>query len=320
MIPIDALYEPFKNLLKLYVPSDEPRGDMLVDLIQWDYEVFEDDLHASDEAACLLNDIMETGWDDDSGEPPVSAHELYHRRSSLWYHTTMVEAWEEFCEKVKEDPAHEPELPELFDEELGRMEVEISHGTILYRARLGFRIVGERRMQPFDSLNIGAPPPEKAKPGRANMEGEVVLYTADQEATAIAEVRPWRGLLVSVAEVRITRDLRLVDLSKPPPRSNPFTDEAPQYERELEDLLLTFGEELGRPLRRADDPGDYLPCQKLVRRIRQSSFYDGIRYPSALAPEGTNVVLFDSDLACIGSSKLVEVQEVGVSYGPFEDE
>jgi len=27
LIPIGALYEPFKNLLQLYVPSDDPRGE-----------------------------------------------------------------------------------------------------------------------------------------------------------------------------------------------------------------------------------------------------------------------------------------------------
>jgi hypothetical protein len=131
--------------------------------------------------------------------------------------------------------------------------------------------------------------------------------------------RPWRGLLVSVAEVNIARDLHLVDLSKPPPPSNPFTDEAPQYERELEDLLMACGEELGRPLRRADDPRDYVPCQKPVRLIRESRLYDGIKYPSAMAPGGANVVLFDPKLVWIGSSKLVEVREMGISYDPIED-
>src|SRR5207249_2883866 len=102
---------------------------------------------------------------------------------------------------------------------------------------------------------------------------------------------------------------------------NPFTAEAPQYEREIEELLAAFGEELGRPIRRADDPKDYLPCQKLVHRIRASGFYDGIRYPSAMAPSGTNVVLFDATVAEIGASKLVEVKDVGVTYGaPETDE
>jgi hypothetical protein len=320
LIAIGALYRPFKNLMELYVPSEDPHGQMLFDLIQWDYEVFEEDLHSSGQAARLLEDIMQTRWEKDSGESPVSAYELHYRRSSLWHHTTMAEAWEEFCQKVKEDPACEPYLPTLLDEELARMEVELSHRTILYRARIGFVSAGAGGMKPFEGADIGAPPPDRAKAGRANEEREVRLYVADQEATAIAEVRPWRGLLVSVAEMNSIRDLRLVDLSEPPPPSNPFIDESPQYELELGDLLLAFGEELGRPLRRADDPRDYVPCQKLVRFIRECGLYDGIRYPSAMAPNGTNVVLFDSRLARIGPSKLVEVHEMAISYDPLEDE
>jgi cobalt-zinc-cadmium resistance protein CzcA len=54
--------------------------------------------------------------------------------------------------------------------------------------------------RPFQGEEIGAPPRERAKPGRANREGDVVLYVADQQSTAVAEQRPWRGLHVSVAD------------------------------------------------------------------------------------------------------------------------
>jgi hypothetical protein len=84
--------------------------------------------------------------------------------------------------------------------------------------------------------------------------------------------------------------------------------------------LAAFGEELGRPVRRADNPSDYLPCQKLVGRIRQSGWYDGIRYPSAMAPGGTSIVLFDPAVADIGVSKLVEVGDIRMTYGPPDGE
>jgi hypothetical protein len=284
-----------------------------------DCEVFEDSLHTSGEAACLLEDIMESGWDDDSGEPPVDANELYRRRAEGEHHTTMREAWEEFCYEVRENPTHEPNLPALFDDELARMEGELPRESIMHRARIGFQVGEHDAVRPFEGAEIATPPPDKAKPGRANVQGEVALYVADQEATAVAEKRPWRGLLVSVAEVGAVRNLRLVDLGKLPAPSNPFTAEAPQYEVELVGLLAAFSEELGRPLRRAEDPDDYIPCQKLVRRIRASGLYDGIRYPSAMNPRGTNVVIFDPKLAAIGRSRLVEVREVGISYEPFED-
>nr|WP_175828905.1 RES family NAD+ phosphorylase [Burkholderia cepacia] len=316
MIEIDALYEPFRNLMRLYAPSDDANGEMLIDSIQWDYEVFEDSLYCSDGAASLLEDILMTGWDDDSGETPVRAQELYRRS---WAGPTMLEEWNEYCTDVKEHPDKKPDLPTLFDDEVGRQETEIPQGTILYRSRLGFDMI-EGTIEPYTGADIGAPPPGIAKPGRANRAGEVVLYLADQEETAVAEVRPVRGLLVSVAEVHTVRDLRLVDLHKPVRPSNPFTDEVPQYELQLEHLLRAFGEELSRPLRRADDDRDYPPCQKLVERILESGLYDGIRYPSAMAPGGSNIVLFSPDLVSIGTSRLVEIREIKVSYVDFEDE
>lgn len=319
LIAVADLYHLFENLMELYVPSNDPNGEPLIDLIQCEYEVFGEDLYSSGGAARLLKDIMRSGWDDDSGESPVDAHELYYPRSSLWYYTTRAAEFEEFCEKVKKNTTEELNLHELFEEELARTEAELTQDTTIYRARIGFIDDEQQGIKPFEDQDIGAPPLDKARAARANAEGEVVLYAADQDATAIAEVRPWRGLLVSVAEIRMSRKLRLVDLSKPPPLVNPFADEAPQYESELVELLVTFGMELGRPLRRADDARDYLPCQKLVRRIRESGMYDGIRYPSAMTPGGTNIVIFDTTLASVGPSVLVQVSDVGISYGAAEE-
>jgi hypothetical protein len=162
---------------------------------------------------------MRAGWHKDSGESPVDGHERYYRRSSPWYHTTMAEARKKFSDNVKENPAQEPYLPVLLNEELARMEVELSPDAVLYRARVGFLSGGQCGMQLFEGAAIGAPPPEKAKPGRANVKGDVVLYVADQEVTAIAEVRPWRGRIVSVARVGIVRDLHR-PLARARPRSS----------------------------------------------------------------------------------------------------
>jgi RES domain len=320
LIAIADLYDLFQNLMELYTPSDDPHGEPLIDLIQWDYEVFGEDLYSSGGAARLLEDIMWSGWDDDDGEPPVDAHELYYQRASLWYHTTRAAEFDEFCEKVKENPTEELNLHELFEEELARTEAELTQVSTIYRARVGFIDDGQQGIKPLEGRDIGAPPPDKARAARANAEGEVVLYTADQEATAIAEVRPWRGILVSVAEIRTSRKLRLVDLNNSPPVVNPFSDEAPQYESELVELLVAFGMELGRPLRRADDARDYLPCQKLVRRIRETGLYDGIRYPSAMTRGGTNVAIFDPTLTQVGPSRLIQISDVGISYGAPEED
>jgi RES domain-containing protein len=266
--------------------------------------VFDETLYDSGNADRLFDDILESGWDDDDGEPCTRARDLYHRHTSHWSRTNVRRV---VCTKAKHDPCYELELPTLFDEDIARLQVHIEGGAVLFRARIGFVQTDDKKPRPFEGNEMGAPPPERVRPGRANAASDVLLYVADQEATAVAEVRPWRGLFVSVAELRTARDLDVLDLSKRTRITNPFFEEQPRYWDELEDLVWAFADELGRPLRRADDPHDYLPCQMLVRRIRSAGFYDGIRYPSAMSPGGTNLVLFDPTDAVVGCSKLVEV-------------
>ncbi|UUZ78500.1 RES family NAD+ phosphorylase [Polaromonas sp. P1(28)-13] len=320
VIDVDRLFVPFSNLMSLYVPQSQaflidglsPDGEPLLESIQCDYEVFDDDLLSSGGATRLLEDIMQSGWDDDSGKLPVNAHDLYVRTSDQWGHTTMAEEWLDYCDAVKEHPRRKPHLHRLFDEELNRLKAEVQRGTMLYRSRLGFKSV-DGRHEPYTGACIGAPPPNKAKPGRANKQREVVLYVADQEETAVAEVRPARGNLVSVAEIRTVQDLRLIDLHAPMRPSNPFVDEVPAYELEMEHLLTGFAEELATPLRRTDDYREYRPSQTLAHLIRKRG-YDGIRYPSAMSPGGSNVVIFDPKMTETGSSRLIEVSDINIVY------
>lgn len=323
VLDIDQLCEPFRNLMTLYVPAGEatlveglsPEGEPLIDLIQADYEVFSDDLICSARAEQLLNDILRSDWDDDSGESYPDAGEQYVRRGDEWGHTRMVEKWAQYCADVKAQPRRKPDFGPLFDEELERLMKTSNTGDHFFRARPGYEIL-DYKCEPYKGAAIGAPPKNRAKAGRANKRGEVVLYVADEAETAVAEVRPARGNLVSLATLSAKRELRIVDLTSLPWTANPFVDETPQYEQELGALLAAFAEELARPLRRSDDYREYRPSQMLVRRIREAG-YDGIRYPSAMNMGGKNLVVFDPTAAEIGPSQLVEVRDVHVEFEPF---
>lgn len=122
---------------------------------------------------------------------------------------------------------------------------------------------------------------------------------ADQEQTTIAEMRPATGEYVSVAEIYTQRELRLLDLATEPTWPNPFTDTTAHYEVELSALLVAFAEQLEKPLWYRDDPTDDLPSQRLAELI-ETTGVDGIRYPSSMMPEGTNIVLFDPSVIGVG--------------------
>ena len=69
---------------------------------------------------------------------------------------------------------------------------------------------------------------------------------------------------------------------------------------------------MSRPLERDDDESHYVPSQRLAS-FRDAHF-DGVRYPSALHPNGRNLVIFDPAIVAIGESKLVRITETNLNY------
>jgi len=118
-------------------------------------------------------------------------------------------------------------------------------------------------------MRVGPPAfRRKTKAGCVNVDRQPVLYCADQEATAVAEVRPPRGFYVSVALVTLNREIRILDLAKGPPGINPFITETLRWDVEIQSLLIAFGEEMSLPLERDDDPAHYRPSEHRIRRSR----------------------------------------------------
>ena len=118
---------------------------------------------------------------------------------------------------------------------------------------------------------------------------------------------------MSVAQLRANKELRILDLVTEPEWPNPFLSETVGYEVEFAGLLIAFGEQLGEPLRYRDNPIDYIPSQKLAELIERAGV-DGIRYPSAMALGGRNVVLFDPASVDIEQLRLVEIVEATIAY------
>jgi hypothetical protein len=131
--------------------------------------------------------------------------------------------------------------------------------------------------------------------------------------TAIAEMRPARGFLVSVAELCVSNDLQVLDLVGEHVRLNPFLEESIPYWLELDELLSRIAWALAKPLEREDNPLDYVPSQRLSE-FAEDVHFDGIRYPSAMDRGGTNIVLFDQRNCEIGPSKLLKVTALDVEF------
>jgi len=88
------------------------------------------------------------------------------------------------AERIESEIAHE--LPDIISIAFEDLATSYEEGTVLYRARVHD---DRTRTERFNPSEVGAPPPNKAKAGRANRDGEPVLYLATNKSTALAEVR-----------------------------------------------------------------------------------------------------------------------------------
>lgn len=335
VVEVSVLSDPFLNLTSMYsrVDGDNTNfnlmdvleaGDLLDRLIQDDWEVFSDRLAGPTSQMDLLEAILSARYTDaewtrrqETQEYPFDRSELYTaRRNPVDF--TMADAWEEHRQKlIKSGSPIDPFG--LSPDSMSKAASTLAAGTVIYRARNGYNLIKVdkyfSKKEPYRGGQIGAPSASDMRPGRANRVGQVALYAADQEYTAVAEVRPARGFLVTVGEWRTKRDLRLLDLFKERPPINPFTDTTLADTLELYSLFDAFSLDLSTPLDRGDDPTAYLPSQSLTDGVRAAG-YDGIRYLSAMHPGGSNIVLFDPAVVEYVDSKLVTITEVDVEFEP----
>ena len=303
-----------------YGPEDDPLyvGESLISLIQDDWQVFDDELVELGKANQLLEEILNWDWDDDSGESPINANDLYSYRKALW-HSSPAEDWGVFCDDVRDKSDLEPVFSKALEIDIWDHAKEINSDKYLFRARQNWDSnTSDFDKQPYIGIDIEAPPPENATAGRVNEKGIPMLYVSEKEKTAVAEVRPPRGSLVSVGVLCLTRNVKILDLGDSLPEPNPFITEQLAYQMEHVELLNSFSWVLSKPLERTDEVSEYRPSQKLSTWLKGQGF-DGIRYASAMSSGGHNIVFFDPKVAKYSQSSLKRITNVSICYDRYED-
>ncbi len=148
-----------------------------------------------------------------------------------------------------------------------------------------------KRFWGYNQSESDAPPRDKALGGRANPKDISYLYVADDLKTAILEVRPNLKQNVSVATVKIKKNLRLFDFCYV---------EKDENERGKSLDLSVISEAFSKPNFSGEE--SYYATQYICEFIREQGF-DGIRFYSSLNPEGRNIVLFDTTINAVTKSK-----------------
>lgn len=310
-------------------------GDRLATLIQEQWGIFSERLEISDKQHDLLQEIFTANCMEEEILDAPDVNDLW--TDSDWLHTSLLDRWYELADELKHPEQDQPVAPGLmptaddlaiatdplvwFEDDIGRACVTLPTGSAIFRVRLGYR-EHEYRLVPIPIAEMGAPPPERVTvPERANPAGVSYFYGAEDEGTAVAEKRPHRGALVSLAHGETVRDLRLIDLAAGMGLASPFVCPG-EYLRSLMgscELFNHLNKEFAKPLRHTDDTHEYRPTQFFAEWVKDHG-YDGLRYESAMSSGGRNVVFFDRGAVAMKSVRLVRTDEVKVSYSDYTGE
>lgn len=218
-------------------------------------------------------------------------------------------SWGNFVEEIKstnrfhiKNALDLEKLKELLGE---RYKKEIIKGKNFYRARISNK-------EGFSAHEMGNPPKDKAKAGRANPMGISYLYLADQLKTTLYEARTSLYDYVTIGKFRLNEDIKVINL-----RGNTYD---PLYLGDmLEDFLIhqsfigKLESELSRPRRRSDNELDYIPTQYLCEFIKSMGF-DGVEFQSSLYSEGYNLAIFNPEkFECI-DVEVCEIEDIELKH------
>lgn len=325
-IEILALRDSFQEVARMYQQSEDQHGEFLSSFLTHYWQIFSERLVDRGSEHYLTEAILTAGISGkDLFELEVDYGGLFVERP--WYSSSMEEEWEEeICSIVSPvSPPTSPDTPPLENQNWGGgidfPDPQIfgisDKGNVyptdipLFRARI---YNDRKRTDRFSLDEMGAPPPEKTPMGRVNKKGDPVLYLASDSGTALAEVRPWKGAVVAIASLKLTRPLYILNLSKPYYVNSPFFIEGLAHHCEVYALLNRFGEELSRPIMPHEKESYYLPSHNICEKVQNAAF-DGIAFPSAMG-QGHNIVIFKPDEATPFSIEHRKI--MGISFADEE--
>ena len=189
--------------------------------------------------------------------------------------------------------------------------------TILWRCQNGhawrMHEQGDEKFEIPDVFSSARmkPTAEYASDGRANPQGIPSLYLATELDTAISETRPWIGSIVTVAQFKTTRSLKIVDCASEEPAYPLFMGEPNSQDREMA-VWAYIDKSFSEPVTRNEDTRRYIPTQILAELFKANGI-DGIAYRSNFGENGINIVLFDLDAANVLNRQLYRVKNIQIT-------
>lgn len=213
----------------------------------------------------------------------------------------------------------ENEITTMLSPYLKLCKLKVKKASEFYRARVGYKdkkrsffeggFLGENIFVPYSNSEINAPSPLLAGGGRINRVGVSYLYCATNKHTAISEIRPHPGDIVSIGKFICDKDLQIFDLTE-----SQFLNFY-QSDKKLDKfkILNTFTELMQKVIPPSKRHA-YSITQLIADCIRRLNF-DGVLFPSSVG-DGENLVLFNPELMSytFDNAEVIEISEVKYDY------
>lgn len=260
-------------------------------------------------------------WPPDGEEAFYAEDQTYVPiRLGGWRHGAL---WRRFREAILHrqrffnDPAKEF-LAEIFEGIQNQTDIDnkpafyrLSPGEepLFYRARIVANEEGFDGIAKDPAALMGPPPPPLRRAGRMNAAGIAVFYGATEKETAIAELRPAVGSLISLAAFRVHRPLHVLDLTR-------FTRAGRQLDIFAKNqmtratqwaFMQSFASEISQPILPGDEHLEYVPAQVVAEYLTNRAVRwrgtdvtpDAIIFRSAQREGGKNIaVMGDAAAIC----------------------
>ncbi len=295
------LADNFELLLSRYERiNDQNSTTSIASVLQQDWDLF-----AKDMDIATMDRIF-------------SSSDINHKNDNITIRSRIErhsgdQQWTKFCNSIVLHNRFFPTLEIPMADVKSFMQyliISIDPSVPLYRAR-----INSNKESRWGAIDMGAPPSGKAKGGRANPTHLPYLYVATSPETAIAEIRPHKGSLVSVSRATLQSSQQIIDLSKLDTHLSPFLvgDDRLTELFLLRPFLDTLPKKYCTPIQPEDESINYLPTQYLCEFIK-SMDYDGVKYHSSLHDSGDNIAFFSVDCCTFEAPSVHKVDQIQVSF------
>jgi hypothetical protein len=304
-----------------YEPEGEPYKDILIDELECDEAVV-------DAIAELLpdatdRDIMqgdEPFYDECNSYEAIATAESRSRANEedYWYARRFSLQWDDFCKTVQFERRFfkTKELldslfgqPDEYQEGAVRPIYDLKAGSKIFRARLLDDEFKEERLAKNPAAELGAPPKERARAGRMNVEYIPAFYAAFSEDTAVAELRPSIGDQLAAGEFILQRDIRVFDFTVFSKVADEKKNEAFGHTRY--EFITQMEDEISKPILPFAKQREYIGTQMVAEYLREYFECDAVIYRSSMhkdyKADNRNIVIFGRGAEFVGDGRMLKL-------------